>query len=179
MTVCTRPEGATVGFQSTCHIRGMTISALADQQSFYISIHMPHTWHDALRSGFRAVPAEFQSTCHIRGMTHRHPVGDGTGQFQSTCHIRGMTSGKRGCWLVLTISIHMPHTWHDVLFFFLYPCDVISIHMPHTWHDICGLCIFTQTYLFQSTCHIRGMTPDRARQSVVYDNFNPHATYVA
>ena len=63
---------------------------------------------------------------------------------------------------VYTISIHMPHTWHDVRRS-LSPCIsrkfqstchirgmttdqgfmrvlfVISIHMPHTWHDGCEL----------------------------------------
>ena len=37
---------------------------------------------------------------------------------------------------VFAISIHMPHTWHDLrgLENTVY-CAVISIHMPHTWHD--------------------------------------------
>ena len=34
------------------------------------------------------------------------------------------------------ISIHMPHTWHDVLGLVRVLGIVrISIHMPHTWHD--------------------------------------------
>ena len=36
-------------FQSTCHIRGMTLIAAATSDCFNISIHMPHTWHDRLR----------------------------------------------------------------------------------------------------------------------------------
>ena len=58
----------------------------------------------------------------------------------------------------LFISIHMPHTWHDCLNFFLYCVTLsISIHMPHTWHDV------------ELMRH--------ASASICY--FNPHATYVA
>ena len=34
--------------------------------------------------------------------------------FQSTCHIRGMTPHKRTARTDRNISIHMPHTWHDL-----------------------------------------------------------------
>ena len=54
------------------------------------------------------------------------------------------------------ISIHMPHTWHDLACFHVVPLVLISIHMPHTWHDYHGV----------------GLTH---RQPY----FNPHATYVA
>ena len=40
--------------------------------------------------------------------------GAGSGKFQSTCHIRGMTLSYAGLSFALAISIHMPHTWHDV-----------------------------------------------------------------
>ena len=56
----------------------------------------------------------------------------------------------------LFISIHMPHTWHDIeANYSSYPIK-ISIHMPHTWHDLAA-----------------GYFPRYG----VY--FNPHATYVA
>ena len=35
----------------------------------------------------------------------------------------------------LTISIHMPHTWHDGVEGQCLVVIDISIHMPHTWHD--------------------------------------------
>ena len=34
----------------------------------------------------------------------------------------------------------------------------ISIHMPHTWHDVQDNQVQIPTGEFQSTCHIRGMT---------------------
>ncbi len=34
--------------------------------------------------------------------------------FQSTCHIRGMTFLLLGRCRASLISIHMPHTWHDL-----------------------------------------------------------------
>ena len=55
-----------------------------------------------------------------------------------------------------SISIHMPHTWHDILLFQLVRPADISIHMPHTWHDV-----------------------SPARQMPREFDFNPHATYVA
>ena len=47
MTCRTRGHSWRQGFQSTCHIRGMTFYARSDGQYWrWISIHMPHTWHD-------------------------------------------------------------------------------------------------------------------------------------
>ena len=34
-----------------------------------------------------------------------------------------------------SISIHMPHTWHDIDHVHIIRQGRISIHMPHTWHD--------------------------------------------
>ena len=58
--------------------------------------------------------------------------------------------------LQLVISIHMPHTWHDVELAARQVFRIISIHMPHTWHDV-----------------------DVVAGGVHAGNFNPHATYVA
>ena len=38
-----------ISFQSTCHIRGMTVAGGRYARKLTISIHMPHTWHDAVR----------------------------------------------------------------------------------------------------------------------------------
>ena len=55
------------------------------------------------------------------------------------------------------ISIHMPHTWHDVPYRIHFGIELgISIHMPHTWHDRVG-----------------------PRHGAILRDFNPHATYVA
>ena len=54
------------------------------------------------------------------------------------------------------ISIHMPHTWHDLIPVYAAVRVHISIHMPHTWHD---------------------GKPCPRRPS--FRHFNPHATYVA
>ena len=54
------------------------------------------------------------------------------------------------------ISIHMPHTWHDLVQPGVHCIISISIHMPHTWHDA-----VLRSILW----------------SALY--FNPHATYVA
>ena len=90
-----------------------------------------------------------------------------------------MTLLVRACELLFHISIHMPHTWHDVFaaqrlivrMIFQSTCHIrgmtaqevldrvqmeISIHMPHTWHDL------------QATVKTSGRR-----------HFNPHATYVA
>ena len=56
---------------------------------------------------------------------------------------------------------------------------IISIHMPHTWHDVSPTVSPAQAKKFQSTCHIRGMTQRIAAQDSSRQNFNPHATYVA
>ena len=77
----------------------------------------------------------------------------------------------------------------------------ISIHMPHTWHDPIAAVLTAKATIFQSTCHIRGMTVgqccflllrfisihmphtwhDGAGPSLPSGatHFNPHATYVA
>ena len=166
-------------FQSTCHIRGMTLLFNSATAAEGISIHMPHTWHDTCCRTY-AQTVRFQSTCHIRGMTHRllapadkhlisihmpHTWHDSTGsdlnaqldQFQSTCHIRGMTSmpsiSKRPILFQSTCHIRgmTPERTPRKR------ADAgISIHMPHTWHDA---------------------RPCRRRRAG--RNCNPHATYVA
>ena len=100
-------------FQSTCHIRGMTVFAR------YIS-----------------AAALFQSTCHIRGMTGCPPDGSCTSHISihmpHTWHDDCRNSLNNG----IDISIHMPHTWHDCLHGLKFRLLIaISIHMPHTWHD--------------------------------------------
>ena len=145
---------------------------------------MPHTWHDALD------PRKIRSSADISiHMPH-------------TCHIRGMTNSGCSSILVLNISIHMPHTWHDYAAWADAVRKIISIHMPHTWHDVTEKSSTVTGMLFQSTCHIRGMTcrsvssallvfpfqstchirgmtrPARAA-AARHRDFNPHATYVA
>ena len=167
-------------FQSTCHIRGMTSSAV---RSTTLLSTFQSTCHIRGMTGrilpFRRRP-RFQSTCHIRGMTFASRSAFLSSVFQSTCHIRGMTDpyielGEKiaisihmphtwhdramlyGDWDVF-ISIHMPHTWHDDWRKERAEVGEISIHMPHTWHDLEGENILDPDYKFQSTCHIRGMT---------------------
>ena len=62
------------------------------------------------------------------------------------------------------ISIHMPHTWHDFLCGQKLADEIISIHMPHTWHDWSRKAQNKEPVQFQSTCHIRGMTPQEQTQ---------------
>ena len=69
----------------------MTEMPITCDGSAFISIHMPHTWHDTVIAAAVVVRAKFQSTCHIRGMTIPHLLSA----------------------VLLRISIHMPHTWHD------------------------------------------------------------------
>ena len=55
----------------------------------------------------------------------------------------------------------------------------ISIHMPHTWHDRTRKAGNEENVVFQSTCHIRGMTQRKDATIYFSNDFNPHATYVA
>ena len=96
--------------------------------------------------GYLPIYSRFQSTCHIRGMTSS-AVRSTTllSTFQSTCHIRGMTRRGFPRFGSCVISIHMPHTWHDVPDSRPRSTDtLISIHMPHTWHDF--LCRSTSLF---------------------------------
>ncbi len=167
-------------FQSTCHIRGMTLREARQIQDSRISIHMPHTWHDAIcmvgMSGRLSISihmphtwhdarqtagpmsiSSFQSTCHIRGMTGCSAAEAGGSTFQSTCHIRGMTAAflclySKGGVFQSTCHIRGMTAKSTQTEKAL----KISIHMPHTWHD------------FQTAS---GGTDGH--------DFNPHATYVA
>ena len=124
--------------------------------------------------------SRFQSTCHIRGMTSCSRSVAIPFEFQSTCHIRGMTlHGLVDAPLHGGISIHMPHTWHDGPSLFASVSGSISIHMPHTWHDRKAVPVPPSVPIFQSTCHIRGMTSGGAGIYPRHADFNPHATYVA
>ena len=100
-------------FQSTCHIRGMTSSAV---RSTTLLSTFQSTCHIRGMTGrilpFRRRP-RFQSTCHIRGMTFASRSAFLSSVFQSTCHIRGMTEQAQVALNAVAISIHMPHTWHD------------------------------------------------------------------
>ena len=159
-------------FQSTCHIRGMTSKYQDELNLMVISIHMPHTWHDAVPARHIAIISKFQSTCHIRGMTcTRSAKPQPHKLFQSTCHIRGMTLLMPLHMRNGVISIHMPHTWHDhYALVNRHSRGCISIHMPHTWHDAPSTSACSSWNRFQSTCHIRGMTRSvscaRARLSI-------------
>ena len=79
-------------FQSTCHIRGMTITEFFDHLGRVISIHMPHTWHDPT-----LVCPFFNFIISIH-MPHT---------WHDVC--------LQPCRARFRISIHMPHTWHDGL----------------------------------------------------------------
>ena len=117
-----------------------------------ISIHMPHTWHDLTSAMLCTSVVSFQSTCHIRGMTPRTPATVAqrllfqstcnirgmtavvelqglVDLFQSTCHIRGMTHQGRIGVAQRMISIHMPHTWHDML-----PAQLYNLHTDFNPH---------------------------------------------
>ena len=145
-------------FQSTCHIRGMTIIARIDKIRRRISIHMPHTWHDAIcmvgMSGRLSISihmphtwhdarqtagpmsiSSFQSTCHIRGMTGCSAAEAGGSTFQSTCHIRGMTSAPpySDSRKAFQSTCHIRGMTASAVQ--ARKNSVISIHMPHTWHD--------------------------------------------
>ena len=146
-----------------------------------ISIHMPHTWHDTVEKLTNKTTDPFQSTCHIRGMTFDHIDWERDGRISihmpHTWHDgRFVTRDGKGFnisihmphtwhdpfhasqWRLVQISIHMPHTWHDTEASTDYGAQTISIHMPHTWHDLNVAPIAKSTCVFQSTCHIRGMT---------------------
>ena len=196
---CLFPFG--ILFQSTCHIRGMTLVLGLQSASSSISIHMPHTWHDNNSVHLIHPPFVFQSTCHIRGMTYALLL----------LHVQP--------W----ISIHMPHTWHDIhewnllwLYLNFNPhATYVAWHLtqnhnttihnfnPHAtyvaWPSIKPLLDLLK--IFQSTCHIRGMTGNTAGSAQkkyisihmphtwhdprvpwgcpARSYFNPHATYVA
>ena len=168
-------------FQSTCHIRGMTLTTAYFFNFRYISIHMPHTWHDGANYAKR-------NFCSIISIHMPHTWHDAFVVVKAV--------------VIVQISIHMPHTWHDIF-------DAakvngrlaISIHMPHTWHDVLNEIPDFGEQLFQSTCHIRGMTkygkdvsdedeisihmPHTWHDRIFWAraqrkrHFNPHATYVA
>ena len=100
-------------FQSTCHIRGMTVNATAVAERLAISIHMPHTWHDHYGNmepyDYYDISIHMPHTWHdALPMRYNRRI-----EFQSTCHIRGMTRPARVKQHSNNISIHMPHTWHD------------------------------------------------------------------
>ena len=102
-----------------------------------ISIHMPHTWHDTEKERRKAYDVQFQSTCHIRGMTTMPKRGSAVHlKFQSTCHIRGMTTRQ----LNRIRTAEFQSTCHirgmTVVLCLLRSRELISIHMPHTWHDV-------------------------------------------
>ena len=144
-------------FQSTCHIRGMTSSAVRST----------------------TLLSTFQSTCHIRGMTGRILPFRRRPRFQSTCHIRGMTANRAIMQGDAKISIHMPHTWHDLACFHVVPLVLISIHMPHTWHDVPdSRPRSTDTLISIHMPHTWHDAPWVSAFRFLRD-FNPHATYVA
>ena len=101
-----------------------------------ISIHMPHTWHDTEYSKFKGVDLSFQSTCHIRGMTTAPfiwiTLADDFNPHATYVAWHQQRDLIANLW---EISIHMPHTWHDLSVNGKQRVGLISIHMPHTWHD--------------------------------------------
>ena len=77
------------------------------------------------------------------------------------------------------ISIHMPHTWHDSgEKVNSHAKDKISIHMPHTWHDLGSALYDLAVYI---SIHMPHTWHDAKLElgGEDFNNFNPHATYVA
>ena len=98
------------GFQSTCHIRGMTVFMHSQMQMRTISIHMPHTWHDLL--------ATRQNGVIIISIHMPHTWHDVF--FCPAALIQAL------------ISIHMPHTWHDrYLLQYRTDCDNFNPHATY------------------------------------------------
>ena len=166
-------------FQSTCHIRGMTLSLQASAAAYQISIHMPHTWHDDSRTHGTARTDKFQSTCHIRGMTIFSCFFDAGKVFQSTCHIRGMTIKNNAHWRqpVFQSTCHIRGMTTS-------KCNSTACSLFQSTCHIRGMTavireIHIHAVQFQSTCHIRGMTTDKDHAKCAFTYFNPHATYVA
>ena len=157
----------------------MTLSQINFFVPVYISIHMPHTWHDGRTRTATSDAAGFQSTCHIRGMTYGIDVIEDYRNISIHMPHTWHDCPSCACCCGRSISIHMPHTWHDLVTKEDVPHTLISIHMPHTWHDSIRPAARSLRDLFQSTCHIRGMTFPTRRADRHLDYFNPHATYVA
>ena len=167
----------------------------------FISIHMPHTWHDPTLECFSlwlanfnphatyvawlSIPPNtssmilFQSTCHIRGMTLRGHSRSAPGHhFNPHATYVAWPPPVRQIRQAMTISIHMPHTWHDGICKIHFRSRFISIHMPHTWHDRASVRARLRSGYFNP--HATYVAWPSGRACTVYAvNFNPHATYVA
>ena len=124
-------------FQSTCHMRGMTYYSLTHSLASYISIHMPHAWHDPPHLHRQNARRKFQSTCHMRGMTSIAVT-----EYRFITYFNPHAT----CVAWLGRQHLTPHDEKDF--------------NPHAtcvaW--LCHACEFACADLFQSTCHMRGMT---------------------
>ena len=182
-------------FQSTCPMRGTTVSNHASRRSRYfnprapcgarpssiinlrhlsISIHVPHAGHDLTIDRMILTMIYFnpRAPCGARlRWTHRP---DQCYRFQSTCPMRGTTSSRTQCHLISGFQSTCPmrgttRTERD-----RYCCDGISIHVPHAGHDFAGARLPVPYSYFnpRAPCGAR-LTGSRDSQSCHY--FNPRA----
>ena len=147
---------ALIGFQSTCPVRGTTIttnSLCPSKRDFNPRAPYGARQYNTLVSYMNSL---FQSTCPVRGTTRK-------------------AYRRRAC---RVISIHVPRTGHDVTRRDTDTPSLISIHVPRTGHDKGGG-VMDNLLQFQSTCPVRGTTRLDLSMFDPVSDFNPRAPYGA
>ena len=166
-------------FQSTRPIRGTTVSDGLAHGLNLISIHAPHTGHDCCISSTTSCIFDFNPRAPYGARPHRYARHGFQHDFNPRAPYGarpGANGGKcDGC----CISIHAPHTGHDILITIGAIKTDISIHAPHTGHDAIRCCVLDPPHRFQSTRPIRGTTEIHFALNVGKIDFNPRAPYGA
>ena len=186
-------------FQSTCPLRGTTMTKTFCDKCGKISIHVPLAGHDGANLSCAYLPFAFQSTCPLRGTTTPKYFALGYKTFQSTCPLRGTTGFSEIFCSTQHISIHVPLAGHDSGSWSCYPrrnyfnprapcgarrsggcsgtcgSSCISIHVPLAGHDPAGPARAAARQIFQSTCPLRGTTYALFHIIFVTSHFNPRA----
>ena len=102
-------------FQSTPPTRGATRETELVALDIHVSIHAPHTGSDIWSIIRPANSVAFQSPPPTRGATPVNVIYSVTGEFQSTPPTRGATWLDHELGVLLTVSIHAPHTGSDFM----------------------------------------------------------------
>ena len=164
----------TLGFQSTCPMRGMTFPKTKIFRRCTISIHMPHAGHDLYKAN--------REQCRADISIHMPHAGHDTVPVESVNIVRisihmphaGHDDTLRDKRIInFDISIHMPHAGHDRERSDKEQED-ISIHMPHAGHDV-----LDEKFLLLSNISIHMPHAGHDRRfgwfAVRFSHFNPHA----
>ena len=147
-------------FQPTCPVRGTTAGAAAPCMPWtYFNPRAPYGARPSWTACGTTTRTNFNPRAPYGARQERVAAHARSIRFQSTCPVRGTTSfGTPAPGTTADFNPRAPYGARPLRLGVAVKAEVISIHVPRTGHDVTQPWDLTITFLFQSTCPVRGTT---------------------